>query len=123
MGLTGAQTLMLKGLITNPDHPEFQGVFKQGDFWIATDRMSIFYLKKKPNLPICQGCDQNLVDLLDTPLSARETERTKALDEVESAYKHYLELKDAYVKKYRSDSALNATSDLLSELITLLFKD
>ena len=54
---------------------------------------------------------------------ARETERTKALDEVESAYKYYLELKDAYVKKYRSDSALNATSDLLSELITLLFKD
>lgn len=54
---------------------------------------------------------------------ARETERTKALDEVESAYKHYLELKDAYVKKYHSDSALNATSDLLSELITLLFKD
>lgn len=54
---------------------------------------------------------------------ARETERTKALDEVESAYKHYLELKDAYVKKYHSGSALNATSDLLSELITLLFKD
>ena len=72
MGLTGVQTLILKGLITNPDHPEFQGIFKQGDFWIATDRMSIFYLKKKPNLPICQGCDQNLVDLLDTPLSARE---------------------------------------------------
>ena len=55
--------------------------------------------------------------------AARETERTKALDEVESAYKHYLELKDAYVKKYHSGSALNATSDLLSELITLLFKD
>ena len=54
---------------------------------------------------------------------ARETERTKALDEVESAYKHYLELKDAYVKKYHSGSALNATSDLLSELIALLFKD
>ena len=54
---------------------------------------------------------------------ARETERTKALDEVESAYKHYLELKDAYVKKYHSDSALNATNDLLSELITLFFKD
>ena len=54
---------------------------------------------------------------------AKEEERTKALNEVESAYKHYLELKDAYVKKYRSDSALNATNDLLSELITLLFKD
>ena len=54
---------------------------------------------------------------------AKETERTKALDEVESAYKHYLELKDAYVKKYHSGSALNATNDLLSELITLLFKD
>ena len=54
---------------------------------------------------------------------ARETERTKALDEVESAYKHYLELKDAYVKKYHSGSALNATNDLLSELIALLFKD
>ena len=54
---------------------------------------------------------------------ARETERTKALDEVESAYKHYLELKNAYVKKYHSGSALNATNDLLSELITLLFKD
>ena len=53
----------------------------------------------------------------------RETERTKALDEVESAYKHYLELKNAYVKKYHSGSALNATNDLLSELITLLFKD
>ena len=54
---------------------------------------------------------------------AKEAERTKELDEVESAYKHYLELKDAYVKKYHSGSALNATSDLLSELITLLFKD
>ena len=72
MKMTGAQTQMLKGIITNPNRPELQGVFKQGDFWIATDRMSIFYLKKKPNLPICQGCDQNLVDLLDTPLSARE---------------------------------------------------
>ena len=72
MKMTGAQTQMLKGIITNPDHPELQGTFKQGSFWIATDRMSIFYLKKKPNLPICQGCDQNLVDLLDTPLSARE---------------------------------------------------
>lgn len=54
---------------------------------------------------------------------ARETERTKALDEVESAYKHYLELKDAYVKKYHSDSAPNATNDLLSGLLNLLFKD
>ena len=54
---------------------------------------------------------------------AKETERTKALDEVESAYKHYLELKDAYVKKYHSDSALNTANDLLSELIALLFKD
>ena len=54
---------------------------------------------------------------------AKEAERTKELDEVESAYKHYLELKDAYVKKYHSGSALNATNDLLSELITLLFKD
>ena len=54
---------------------------------------------------------------------ARETERTKTLDEVESAYKHYLELKNAYVKKYHSGSALNATNDLLSELIALLFKD
>ena len=54
---------------------------------------------------------------------ARETERTKALDEVESAYKHYLELKDAYVKKYHSDSALSTTNNLLSELIALLFKD
>ena len=54
---------------------------------------------------------------------ARETERTKALDEVESAYKHYLELKDAYVKKYHSDFALNTANDLLSELIALLFKD
>ena len=54
---------------------------------------------------------------------ARETERIKALDEVESAYKHYLELKDAYVKKYHSDSALNVTNDLLGGLIDLLFKD
>ena len=54
---------------------------------------------------------------------ARETERTKALDEVESAYKHYLELNNAYVKKYYSGSALNATKDLLSELIAPLFKD
>lgn len=54
---------------------------------------------------------------------ARETERTKALDEVESAYKHYLELKDAYVKKYHSDSVLNTTNDLLGGLIDLLFKD
>ena len=54
---------------------------------------------------------------------ARETERTKALDEIESAYKHYLELNNAYIKKYRSDSALNTANDLLSELIALLFKD
>lgn len=54
---------------------------------------------------------------------AWETERTKALDEVESAYKHYLELNNAYVKKYYSGSALNATNDLLSELIAPLFKD
>ena len=54
---------------------------------------------------------------------ARETERTKALDEVESAYKHYLELNNAYVKKYYSGSVLNATNDLLSELIAPLFKD
>lgn len=54
---------------------------------------------------------------------AWEAERTKALDEVESAYKHYLELNNAYVKKYYSGSALNATNDLLSELIAPLFKD
>ena len=54
---------------------------------------------------------------------ARETERTKALDEVESAYKHYLELNNACVKKYYSGSALNATNVLLSELIAPLFKD
>ena len=53
----------------------------------------------------------------------RETERTKALDEVESAYKHYLELNNAYIKKYYSGSALNVTNDLLSELIAPLFKD
>ena len=54
---------------------------------------------------------------------ARETERTKALDEVESTYKHYLELNNAYVKKYYSGSALNTVNDLLSELIVPLFKD
>lgn len=54
---------------------------------------------------------------------AKEVERTKALDEIESAYKHYLELKDAYVKKYHSDSVLNTTNDLLGGLIDLLFKD
>lgn len=54
---------------------------------------------------------------------ARETERQTALDEVESAYKHYLELKDAYVKKYHSDSVLNATNDFLGGLLDLLFKD
>ena len=43
--------------------------------------------------------------------------------EVESAYKHYLELKDAYVKKYHSDCVLNATNDLLGGLLNLLFKD
>lgn len=54
---------------------------------------------------------------------AKEAERTKELDEVESAYKHYLELKNAYVNKYRSNSASNVTNDLLGGLIDLLFKD
>lgn len=54
---------------------------------------------------------------------AKEAERTKELDEVESAYKHYLELKDAYVKKYHSDSVSNVTNDLLGGLIDLLFKN
>ena len=54
---------------------------------------------------------------------AKEAERTKELDEVESAYKHYLELKNAYVNKYRSNSVSNVTNDLLGGLIDLLFKD
>ncbi len=53
----------------------------------------------------------------------RNAERETALDEVEKAYKHYLELKDAYVKRYHSDSVLNSTTDLLSGLLDLLFKD
>ena len=52
----------------------------------------------------------------------RNAERETALDEVEKAYKHYLELKDAYVKRY-SDSVLNSPTDLLSGLLDLLFKD
>lgn len=71
MGLTGAQTLMLKGLITNPDHPELQGTFKQGSFWIVTDGMTCLYLNKKPNLPTCQGVDVDLAHYLDIPVSAK----------------------------------------------------
>ena len=54
---------------------------------------------------------------------AKETERTKALDEIESAYKHYLELKDAYLKKYHSESSSNVAEDLLTNLFDLIFKD
>lgn len=54
---------------------------------------------------------------------AKETERTKALDEVELAYKHYLELKDAYLKKYHSERSSNVAEDLLTSLFDLIFKD
>jgi hypothetical protein len=51
---------------------------------------------------------------------AKEAERTKAREEVELAYKHFLELENAYIKKYYSESTSN---DILSGLIDLLFKD
>ncbi len=54
---------------------------------------------------------------------ARNAERETALDEVEKAYKHYLELKDAYVKKYYANSTLDSTNDFLSGLLNLLLKD
>ncbi len=72
MKMTGAQTQMLKGIITNPNHPELQGTFKQDKFWIVTDTYSCLYLTKKPNLPVCQGVDKNLLEYLDIPVSAKE---------------------------------------------------
>ena len=54
---------------------------------------------------------------------AKEMERAKAREEVESAYKHFLELENAYIKKYYSESARNATNDLLGGLLDLFFKD
>lgn len=54
---------------------------------------------------------------------AKDAERTKALDEIESAYKHYLELKDAYLKKYHSECSSSVAEDLLTSLFDLIFKD
>lgn len=79
MKMTGAQTQMLKGIITNPDHPELQGTFKQGSFWIVTDGFSCFYFSKKPNLPNCQGVDKDLLQYLDIPASAK-TQRVPDID-------------------------------------------
>ena len=79
MKMTGAQTQMLKGIITNPDHPELQGTFKQGNFWIVTDGFSCFYFSKKPNLPNCQGVDKDLLQYLDIPVSAK-TQKVPDID-------------------------------------------
>ena len=79
MKMTGAQVQMLKGIIKNPDLPQLQGTFKQGNYWIVTDRISVFYLSKKPNLPECQGVDRDLLQLLDIPASAK----TQKLPEID----------------------------------------
>lgn len=71
MKMTGSQVQMLKGLITNPNHPELQGTFKQGKFWIVTDGISCFYFTKKPNLPESQGVDKDLLQYFDAPVSAK----------------------------------------------------
>lgn len=51
---------------------------------------------------------------------AKDTERQTALDEIDAAHKHYLELKEAYAKKYLSGYS-KAGDDLLTGLFDLLF--
>lgn len=53
---------------------------------------------------------------------AKDAERNVALEEIEKAHKHYLELKDAYAEKYLSGYS-KAGDDLLCGLLDLLFKD
>lgn len=62
---------MLKGLITNPNQPQFQGTFKQGKYWIVTDMFTCLFLKEKPPLPTCQGVDKDMFQFIDLPVSAK----------------------------------------------------
>ncbi len=71
MKMTGSQVQMLKGLITNPNQPQFQGTFKQGNYWIVTDGFTCLYFKGKPDLPICQGVDTNMFQFIDLPVSVK----------------------------------------------------
>ena len=86
MGMTKSQIRMLNRLVENTTASQFQGTFKQDEYWIVTDNFICLYLKEKPDLPICQGVDINMFQFIDLSSSAK-TKRLPDIDFVEKVKK------------------------------------